>query len=108
MSDVAVILLNLSLSLLAGLILSRLCKKLQLPAVTAYLIAGVLIGPFLLGSLGIRGLGFSAGEVEGYSIISDVALGFIAFSIGNEFRLSHLKHTGRQAVYSKLSSPQSS
>ena len=98
MSDVAVILLNLSLSLFAGLILSRLCKKLQLPAVTAYLIAGVLIGPFLLGSFGIPGLGFSMGEVEGYSIISDVALGFIAFSIGNEFRLSQLKRIGKQAT----------
>ncbi len=98
MSDVAVILLNLSLSLLAGLILSRFCKILQLPAVTAYLIAGVLIGPFVLGSLGIRGLGFNPGEIEGYSIISDVALGFIAFSIGNEFRISQIKAIGKQAA----------
>ncbi|MBQ2738346.1 MAG: cation:proton antiporter [Clostridia bacterium] len=99
MSHEAVILLNLSLALLSGLILSRLAKKLNLPAVTAYLVAGVLIGPFLLGAFGIEGLGFtSLTELNSYSILSDVALGFIAFLIGNEFRLSQLKKIGKQAT----------
>ena len=92
-------LLSLSISLLAGLLLSRLAKKLHLPAVTAYLVAGILVGPYCLGMLGISGLGFtSIAEVKSYSIICDVALGFIAFSIGNEFRLSQLKKIGRQAT----------
>ena len=92
-------LLSLSIALLAGLLLSRVAKLLQLPAVTAYLVAGVLIGPYVLGALGIKGLGFvSLADVESYSIFSDVALGFIAFSIGNEFRLSQLKSIGKQAT----------
>ncbi|MBQ8739279.1 MAG: cation:proton antiporter [Clostridia bacterium] len=93
------ILFTLSIALFSGLILSRLAKLLQLPAVTAYLVAGVLIGPFVLGQFGVEGLGFISSEnVEKYSIISDVALGFIAFSIGNEFRLKDLKQIGKQAT----------
>lgn len=93
------ILLTLSVALFAGLMLSRLAKKVKLPAVTAYLVAGVLIGPYLLGTLGVKGLGFvSLEDVESYGIISDVALGFIAFSIGNEFRLAQLKQIGKQAT----------
>ena len=85
--------------LLGGLLMSRLAKKLSLPAVTTYLIAGLLLGPFLLGKLGFPGLGFQSLEmVESFSIISQVALGFIAFAIGNEFRTSELKHMGHQAV----------
>ena len=85
-------LLVLSVALLAGLMLSRGAKLLHLPAVTAYLIAGVLIGPYFLGALGVSGLGFtSLEEVDKFEIICDVALGFIAFSIGNEFRISQLK-----------------
>lgn len=92
-------LLSLSIALIAGLLLSRITKKLDLPAVTAYLVAGILVGPFCLGSLGIPGIGFISMEnVHSYSIVCDVALGFIAFSIGNEFRLNHLKHIGRQAA----------
>ena len=92
-------LLCLSISLLAGLLLSRLAKKVHLPAVTAYLIAGILIGPFVLGALGIEGIGFTSLEnVESFSILSDLALGFIAFSIGNEFRLAQLKEIGRKAT----------
>ena len=79
--------------------MSRPAKLLKLPAVTAYLIAGIFIGPFCLGLLNIKGLGFSSiAEVNDLKIISDVALGFIAFSIGNEFRLSQLKQTGKQAT----------
>ena len=92
-------LLALSIALLAGLMLSRLAKLINLPAVTAYLIAGILIGPFCLGRFGVKGLGFiSLDDVESYSLICDVALGFIAFSIGNEFRLSQLKKIGKQAT----------
>ena len=92
-------LLSLSVALFAGLMLSRLAKLVKLPAVTAYLVAGILIGPYLLGALGIPGLGFiSMEDVNSYSILADVALGFIAVSIGNEFRLSQLKQTGKQAT----------
>ncbi len=93
------ILLSLSISLFAGLMISRLAKLVKLPAVTAYLVAGILVGPYLLGSFGISGVGFtSMAEVKSFSIISNVALGFIAFSIGNEFRLAQLKKTGKQAM----------
>lgn len=93
------ILLSLSIAILAGLLMTRLVKPLKLPAVTAYLVAGVLVGPYCLGRLGVDGIGFiSAANVEQLSAISDVALGFIAFSIGNEFRLERLKQTGRQAT----------
>lgn len=93
------ILLCLSIALFVGLMLSRVAKKLSLPAVTAYLVAGIVIGPYCLGQLGVLGIGFiSMEDVKSYSLVSDVALGFIAFSIGNEFRLSQLKKTGRQAT----------
>lgn len=93
------VLLALSIAMLAGLMMSRLTKLWNLPAVTAYLVAGVLIGPYVLGQLGIPGIGFiSTEDVESYSVISNAALGFIAFSMGNEFRISSLKKTGRQAV----------
>ncbi len=78
--------------------MTRAFKPLKLPSVTAYLIAGVLIGPYVVGRLNIPGLGFSTAEaVEKLSILADVALGFIAFSIGNEFRLEDLKKIGKQA-----------
>ena len=92
-------LLSVSIALLAGLIMTRFFKPLKLPSVTAYLIAGVLIGPYCLGRLGIGGVGFSSmHDVESLALISEVALGFIAFSIGNEFRLEDLKKTGKQAL----------
>ena len=92
-------LLSVSVALLAGLLMTRAFKPLKLPSVTAYLIAGVLIGPYCIGRLGIDGLGFdSADAVHALGLIADVALGFIAFSIGNEFRLEDLKKTGRQAL----------
>ncbi|MBO5734472.1 MAG: cation:proton antiporter [Clostridia bacterium] len=92
-------LLCLSVALFAGLMLSRLAKWMHLPAVTAYLVAGILIGPYLLGAFGVEGLGFiSMEDIETYSLIPDVALGFIAFSIGNEFRLSQLKQIGKKAT----------
>ena len=93
------ILLSLSIAIFAGLMLSRVAKLLSLPAVTAYLVAGILVGPFCLGAFGVEGLGFTSEEkLNSLSIISDVALGFIAFAIGNEFRLSQLKSIGKQAT----------
>ncbi|MBQ7542656.1 MAG: cation:proton antiporter [Clostridia bacterium] len=93
------VLLQIAVTLAAGLLLSRLSKRLGLPSVTAYLVAGMLIGPYVLGRLGVEGLGFtSMAEVNALDILSDVALGFIAFAIGNEFRLSALKKTGKQAT----------
>ncbi len=92
-------LLSVSVALLGGLLMTRVFKPLKLPSVTAYLIAGVLIGPYCIGRLGISGLGFDTADAVGkLSLISEVALGFIAFSIGNEFRLSELKKTGKQAT----------
>lgn len=91
-------LLSVSIALLVGLLMTRVFKPLKLPAVTAYLIAGVLIGPYFIGRLGVDGLGFDSSEAVGkLGLIADVALGFIAFSIGNEFRLADLKKTGKQA-----------
>ncbi len=92
-------LFSIAIAMLAGLMMSRLAKKLGLPAVTAYLVAGILIGPYCLGRLGIEGLGFVTHDsVTALSMFSEVALGFIAFSIGNEFRLSQLRETGKQAT----------
>lgn len=92
-------LLSVSFALLAGLLMTRLFKPFKLPSVTAYLIAGVLIGPYCLGRLGISGIGFDNEEtIKGLQLVSEVALGFIAFSIGNEFRLAEIKKTGRQAL----------
>lgn len=94
-------LLPVAIALFTGLMMTRLFKMLQLklPDVTAFLIAGVCVGPFVLGRLGIRGLGFTTlAELEKTTVISNVALGFIAFDIGNEFRLSQLKQTGKTAL----------
>ena len=92
-------LITLAFSVLAGLMMSRVAKLANLPSVTAYLVAGLCIGPFLLGRLGIRGLGFaSLEETDSFSIISQAALGFIAFEIGNEFRLKDLRSMGKSAI----------
>ena len=98
MTQTASIFLSLSIALLSGLLLSRLAKQVKLPAVTAYLIAGVLIGPFILGALNIPGIGITKEQIDGFGLISDLALGFIAFAMGNEFRLAQLKKIGRQAT----------
>ncbi len=92
-------LICLAAAMLSGLLLSRLTKKVNLPAVTAYLVAGLLLGPYCIGALGVTGLGFNTLEqVEGLSIVTQTALGFIAFTIGNEFRLSQLKAMGSKAI----------
>lgn len=92
-------LISVAVALLGGLLMSRLTKKLNLPAVTGYLVAGLLLGPYCLGRLGITGLGFTSMEqVELYQILTQTALGFIAFTIGNEFRLQQLKSMGKKAI----------
>lgn len=91
--------LAVSVALIMGLMMTRIVRPLKLPDVTAYLIAGVLIGPYFLGQLNIPGIGFvSSADVHQYTLISNVALGFIAFAIGNEFRVSQLRNIGRQAL----------
>ena len=92
-------LICLAAALVGGLMLSRVTKLFTLPAVTGYLVAGLLLGPFGLGRLGLPGLGFnSLHQVENLSIVTQTALGFIAFTIGNEFRLSQLRATGAKAI----------
>ncbi len=94
-----VYLICLAVAMVGGLMLSRLTKRIHLPAVTAYLVAGLLMGPFCIGALKVPGLGFNTlAQVEGMSVITQTALGFIAFTIGNEFRLSQLKATGAKAI----------
>lgn len=95
-SNTATLLIMLGMAMFLGLLMTRVLKIFGLPAVTSYLIAGLLLGPCLFGRLGFGFRTFE--EVESLGILSDVALGFIAFSIGNEFRLSDLKHTGKQAA----------
>jgi len=93
-------LLSIGIALIAGLMMTRLFKMLHLdfPDVTAFLIAGLLIGPYCLGLINVPGIGFrSYEEVEAVGVISTIALGFIAFAIGNEFRLEELREIGRQA-----------
>ena len=92
-------LICLAVALVGGLMMSRLTKLINLPAVTAYLVAGLLLGPFCIGALQVPGLGFNSLEqVELLNIITQTALGFIAFTIGNEFRLSQLRATGAKAI----------
>ena len=85
------LLICLSVALIAGLLMSRLAKAIHLPAVTSYLLAGLLLGPFFLGRLGLSNFGIGFGtleQVDSLSIITQVAVGFIAFVIGNEFPVS--------------------
>ncbi len=104
MDSTVQILLSISVCCIAGLLMSRVCKLLKLPAVTGYLIAGILVGCFCLGRLTLPGglhLGFykpDFSDIHALDIISEIALGFIAFSIGSEFKLSDLKKTGKQAT----------
>lgn len=80
-------LLGLSLAMIVGLLMTRVMKKINLPNVTGYLIAGLLVGPYCLNI-------FSVENLEGFAILTNAALGFIAFSIGGEFKLSSLKQLG--------------
>ena len=79
--------IDLGVMIFAGMALGRLVKKIKLPNVTGYLIAGLLLGPSVLGIL-------SEDFLSSATIISDMALGFIAFSIGNEFKIDYFKKVG--------------
>ncbi|MBR2622506.1 MAG: cation:proton antiporter [Clostridia bacterium] len=98
------VLFSISLALVAGLLVSRLVKPLKLPAVTGYLIAGILIGPYCLGRINLPegfdviGMLHSTEGIEALGIISKVALGFIAFAIGTEFKMKSLRKIGKQAM----------
>lgn len=81
------ILLSLSLSMIIALLMTRVMKKISLPNVTGYLIAGLIAGPYCLKL-------YNSENLDALSIITNVALGFIAFSIGGEFKLSSLKQLG--------------
>ena len=80
-------LLALSLGMFVGLLMTRIMKKINLPNVTGYLIAGLIVGPYCLNV-------FNEGNLAGLAVITDAALGFIAFSIGGEFKFSALKQLG--------------
>ena len=82
---------DLALMIFAGMFCGRMVKHIHLPNVTGYLIAGLLIGPSVLGLL-------SGNFLDAISIISKVALGFIAFSIGNEFKVSYFKEVGAAPI----------
>lgn len=83
--------INLALMIFIGMALGRLVKKIKLPNVTGYLLAGLLLGPSVLGIL-------NDDFLNSVSVISDAALGFIAFSIGNEFKISYFKRVGATPI----------
>ncbi len=93
------VLLCIAIAFIVGLLSSRLMKLINLPNVTGYLIAGIIFGPYVLG----RFMGRSLDDANSLnnqvmSLISNVALGFIAFSIGSSFKLSAIKSVGKSIV----------
>ena len=84
-------LLAIAIMLLLGLLSTRLMKLIGLPNVTGYLIVGLIIGPYALGII-------SHEVYKSIEILSSIALGFIGFSIGVEFKLSHVKEIGAKAI----------
>ena len=87
-------LLQLGLMILFGIFMGRMAKHIKLPNVTGYLLAGLLLGPYFFPALGITHTVLTEEFVNEISVISEVALGFIAFSIGNEFKFSYFKKVG--------------
>jgi len=88
--DVSSLIVNIGVILLVGLIMGRSAEYLKIPSVTGYIIAGLLLGP-------ITGI-ISAEDLESFGIISHIALGFIAFQVGNELWFGKLKKTGGKIV----------
>ena len=86
-SPVSDVIIPVALMLFSGFALTRVTKKLRLPNVTAYIVAGILIGPYCLNLV-------STDIIEGTDFIADIALAFIAFSTGEFFKLSTLKKNG--------------
>ena len=97
--ETGMILLGISIALIAGLVSNRLIKLINLPNVTGYLIVGILLGPYLFSLFNKNLTGLLNEEmVKGLGIIVDIALGFIAFSIGSEFKLSSIKKIGKGII----------
>lgn len=97
--ETGMILLGISIALIAGLVSNRLIKLINLPNVTGYLIVGILLGPYLFSLFNENLTGLLNEEmVKGLGIIVDIALGFIAFSIGSEFKLSSIKKIGKGII----------
>ena len=90
-SDVPVTIISVALMLAAGFLMTRVTKKLRLPNVTAYIVGGILCGPFVLNLI-------PQSVVDGTSFLPDIALAFIAFSTGEFFRLSALKKNGGKVI----------
>ena len=93
-------LIDLAIMIFAGMFFGRMAKHLHLPNVTGYLVAGLLIGPNLTHLIfGADSFSLLSDDfLESISIISDVALGFIAFSIGNEFKMSYFRRVGAAPI----------
>ncbi len=89
-TTVPVTIISVALMLAAGFLMTRFTKKLRLPNVTAYIVGGILCGPFVLNLI-------PKSVVEGTSFLPDIALAFIAFSTGEFFRLSVLKKTASKS-----------
>lgn len=90
-SPVSVVVLSIAIILAAGFLLTRITKLLKLPNVTAYVVAGIIIGPFCLKAV-------PKSVIDGSAFVSDIALAFIAFSAGEFFRFSSFKGKGKQLV----------
>lgn len=90
-------LLAIAIALIFGLLATRVMKLIGLPNVTGYLLVGLIIGPHALGIISEEVLS-GANGAGGIDIVSTVALGFIGFSIGVEFKLSHIKEIGKSAI----------
>lgn len=83
--------LSLAVAMVFGLLLTRPAKLIHLPNVTAYLVAGLIIGPYCLNV-------FHEGDAAVNTVLTNIALGFIAFSIGVEFKFSHIKQIGSSSI----------
>ena len=90
-SNAAVIIISLAIMLLCGFLMTRITKKLKLPNVTAYIVTGIMIGPFCLNLL-------PQSFIEGTSFLTDIALAFIAFSTGEFFKFSKLKNNAGKVI----------
>ncbi len=94
-SSVAPVIISVALMLFSGFLMTRITKLLRLPNVTAYIVAGILIGPYCLDLVPQR-------IIDGTDFLSDIALAFIAFSTGEFFKLSVLKKSGMRVVWITL------
>lgn len=90
--QVPTVIISVALMLFSGFLLTRITKRLRLPNVTAYILAGILIGPYCLNLVPQR-------IIDGTDFLSDIALAFIAFSTGEFFKLSVLKRSGMKVVW---------